>query len=331
MVNGQIRNIQMGLVKEDPAKCIAAMQENLRVTRELHNLSENAGEEEFREIEAGLHQIRAFVQDDALYLQRRVQSGARVLFEGAQCVMLDVNRGSVPFVTSSHTVAGYAYVGGDVSPNFHRYTFGIAKAIMSRVGNGSFASEYGGKASEEYCDKALSLGISRETESKESAELLLGSDNRLDVAKGLRILSGEYGTGTKRPRRIGHFDLVQLKNAVAQNAVDFIFLTKTDLLPNFKFTAQKKIPITVAYKTTAGKELPFSPVTEQVSAEILQVIEEFDTFDGPINNLRDFDSLPAELIKILTRIEQESGARILGVGVGPMRDEIVTDWGIMNN
>ena len=104
------------------------------------------------------------------------------------------------------------------------------------------------------------------------------------MAKGLRILSGEYGTGTKRPRRIGNLDLVQLKNAVVQNNVDFICLTKTDLLPHYKLTAEKMIPITVAYKTTKGEEISYLPTTEQESAELLQVIEQFETFDGPISH-----------------------------------------------
>ena len=325
MVNGQMRNLQLGYLKEDPAGSISIMRKNLEGVKELYGLPKDAGIEELDFIEQGISRIQSFILDDPHYLQRRVEHGARVLFEGAQSVMLDVARGSVPYVTSGHTVAGYAYAGGDLSPNFHRHNFGIAKAIMSRVGNGSFVSEYGGKDSEEYCDTALSKGLNRETESKEDLLQLLASKESLEVGKGLRILSGEYGTGTKRPRRIGNLDLVQLKNAVSQNAVDFLFLTKTDLLPNYRQTLSKKIPLTVAYRTLSGEHVSYLPTAEKQASNIRAVIEEFDCFDGPINNIREFSALPSELKIILKTIEQATGTKVLGIGVGPMRDEVVVD------
>ncbi len=84
--------------------------------------------------------VQRFVTDNLLALLERAEGGARVLFEGAQSVMLDVAHGAQPWVTSSHTLPSYAYVGGDLPCKYHRKTIGAAKAIVSRVGERALAN-----------------------------------------------------------------------------------------------------------------------------------------------------------------------------------------------
>ena len=121
--------------------------------------------------------------------------GKRVLFEGAQAVMLDVDHGTYPYVTSSNTVAGNAAAGAGVGPNRIGYVLGIAKAYTTRVGSGPFPTE-------------LSDDTGR----------LLGERGR------------EFGTVTGRPRRCGWFDAAMVRQAVKVGGVDGLVLTKLDVL-----------------------------------------------------------------------------------------------------
>jgi adenylosuccinate synthase len=121
--------------------------------------------------------------------------GRRVLFEGAQAVMLDVDHGTYPYVTSSNTVAGNAAAGAGVGPSRIGYVLGIAKAYTTRVGSGPFPTE-------------LTDEVGR----------VLGERGR------------EFGTVTGRPRRCGWFDACMVRQAVKVGGVDGLVLTKLDVL-----------------------------------------------------------------------------------------------------
>jgi adenylosuccinate synthase len=123
------------------------------------------------------------------------REGKRVLFEGAQAVMLDVDHGTYPYVTSSNTVAGNAAAGAGIGPNRIGYVLGIAKAYTTRVGSGPFP-----------------------TELFDDTGKLLGERGR------------EFGTVTGRPRRCGWFDAAMVRQAVKVGGVDGLVLTKLDVL-----------------------------------------------------------------------------------------------------
>jgi adenylosuccinate synthase len=123
------------------------------------------------------------------------RDGKRVLFEGAQAVMLDVDHGTYPFVTSSNTVAGNAAAGAGIGPNRIGYVLGIAKAYTTRVGSGPFPTEL--------------------------------SD---DTGRLLGERGHEFGTVTGRPRRCGWFDAAMVRQAVKVGGVDGLVLTKLDVL-----------------------------------------------------------------------------------------------------
>ena len=127
------------------------------------------------------------------------RDGKRILFEGAQGTMLDVDHGTYPFVTSSNTVAGQAAVGSGQGPGAIDYVLGIAKAYTTRVGGGPFPTEL---------------------------------DNEVGQQIGER--GNEFGTVTGRPRRCGWFDAVLVRQAVKINGINGIALTKLDVLDGMK-------------------------------------------------------------------------------------------------
>ncbi|HXQ12352.1 MAG TPA: adenylosuccinate synthase [Caulobacteraceae bacterium] len=139
--------------------------------------------------------VAPYVQPAWRVLNGVVKSGKRVLFEGAQAVMLDVDHGTYPFVTSSNTVAGQAAAGAGVGPAAGGYVLGIVKAYTTRVGEGPFPTE-------------------------------------LTDAVGQRLgeRGDEFGTVTGRPRRCGWFDAALVRQSIAVAGIDGVVLTKLDVL-----------------------------------------------------------------------------------------------------
>lgn len=324
MHGDRLVNIRLGDLLEDSAKYFQAIKENLLVTQKEYDLKVEDPEKAIDALKAAFELIREYIQPDTLFLEKKVEEGARVLFEGAQSVMLDVSKGSVPYVTSSSTVAGAAFVGGDLSPNYHRKTIGIAKAIMSRVGHGPFASEFGGKKSEEYCMATEGDGpkFGKMVEAEYDIEKLLHSEDEFGMGKAIRYLSGEYGTVTTRPRRIGMFDLMQLKYAIKMNGVSELIVNKCDLLNVYSRTAKGKIPLVVGYKLD-GKEIDYVPGSEETYYKVEPMIEYKDGFEEDVSAVRDFEKLPEGMKKVVERVEEICGCKMVGLGVGPERDQFV--------
>jgi adenylosuccinate synthase len=143
--------------------------------------------------------LRGYVIDTALYLQREIDAGRRVLFEGAQGTMLDVDHGTYPYVTSSNTVSGAVCAGAGIAPGSLESVIGICKAYTTRVGNGPFPTEEHGA-----------------------------------IGARLRETGDEFGATTGRPRRCGWFDAVVARQAARLNGLTGIALTKLDVLTGFE-------------------------------------------------------------------------------------------------
>ena len=156
---------------------------------------------------AHAERIRPYVVDVARVLNKGLDEGKVVLFEGAQAHHLDVDFGTYPYVTSSNPIAAGACTGSGVGPTRIDRIVGIAKAYTTRVGEGPFPTEL--------CD---------------------------DDGERLRSEGGEYGVTTKRPRRCGWFDALVVQQAVMINSVTDLFLTKLDVL-----TGWERIPVCVGY------------------------------------------------------------------------------------
>ncbi len=167
------------------------------------------------DVEALKHDLAAIAPKVLTYAQPawRVLNAAfedskRVLFEGAQGVLLDVDHGTYPFVTSSNVVAGQASAGSGVGPGKVSYVLGLVKAYTTRVGGGPFPTEL-----------------------------------KDDIGKKLGEVGHEFGTNTGRPRRCGWFDAVLVRQSVALSGADGIALTKLDVLDGFD-----EIKICTGYK-----------------------------------------------------------------------------------
>ena len=147
--------------------------------------------------------LAPFVGDVSLLVDEALRDGKRVLFEGAQATMLDLDHGTYPFVTSSNPIASGAATGIGIGPTRIDRVLGVSKAYVTRVGEGPFPSEIEGADQER-----------------------------------LRELGGEYGTVTGRERRCGWLDLVALRYAVRVNGITSLALTKLDVLSDVRRAAR---------------------------------------------------------------------------------------------
>jgi adenylosuccinate synthase len=163
---------------------------------------------------AHAERLAPYVADTSLLIDRALREGRRVLFEGAQGTLLDLDHGTYPFVTSSSPIAAGAAVSFGIGPNRIDEVVGVAKAYVTRVGEGPFPSEIEGAAQEH-----------------------------------VRELGGEFGTVTGRERRCGWLDLVALRFAVRVNGITSLALTKLDVLSAFA-----EIPVCVGYRLSDGSE-----------------------------------------------------------------------------
>ncbi|MDG2520197.1 adenylosuccinate synthase [Caulobacter segnis] len=152
--------------------------------------------------------ILAYAKPAWRLLDKAAKEGRRILFEGAQGALLDVDHGTYPFVTSSNTVAGQAAAGSGMGPRGPGYVLGIVKAYTTRVGEGPFAAELND-----------------------------------EVGKHLATVGREVGVNTGRARRCGWFDAVLVRQSVALNGIDGVALTKLDVLDGLK-----TLKICVGYK-----------------------------------------------------------------------------------
>ena len=154
-----------------------------------------------------LGRIEQYIADTFFSLGIAYQAGEKIIFEGAQGALLDIDNGTYPYVTSSNVHPSYAAIGTGLSPHVIRKVLGVAKAFTSRVGTGPFPTEM----------------------------------NEID-STALREHAGEYGSTTGRPRRLGWFDLPLLQRVCFQNGIHEIALTKLDSLKIFD-----KIPVCTGY------------------------------------------------------------------------------------
>ncbi len=172
-------------------------------------------------------------------LDEAKRSGKRILFEGAQGTLLDIDHGTYPFVTSSNTVAGQAAIGSGMGPGAVNYVLGITKAYTTRVGGGPFPTELDDENGQ-----------------------IMGDRGR------------EFGTVTGRRRRCGWFDAVLVRQAVKTNGIDGIALTKLDILDVFK-----EIKVCVAYELDGRRLdiLPASQDAQARAKPVYETIEGWDS------------------------------------------------------
>ncbi len=324
MLGEKLVNIRTGDLLEDLPKFMQIIETNLQDTIKNFNLDVPNTQVVIEEYREACEYILPYIQPDTLFMQKKVEAGAKVLFEGAQSVMLDVTKGSVPYVTSSTTIAPAAYSGGDLSPNFHRKTIGIAKAIMSRVGHGPFASEFGRERSEEYCMQSEGEGprYGRAVEQEYDIESLIKSEDEFEMGKALRVLSVEYGTVSTRPRRIGAFDMVQLNYSIKMNGVTELVINKCDLLKEYTRTKSGKMPLVVSYNLK-DQEIDYVPGSVSTYYKVRPITKDLEMSPEDISEVRSFENLPREMQNFTRTVEEITSCKVVGLGVGPEREQFI--------
>jgi adenylosuccinate synthase len=230
--------------------------------------------------------LSPYIGDGGALVWKTLQKGGRVLAEGGQGTLLDLDHGTYPFVTSSTPTAAGAFVGLGVGVTRDVRVVGITKAFQTRVGAGPFPTEVFG----------------------DEATLLRGTGSKP---------WDEFGTTTGRPRRVGWLDGVLLRYAARINGLSEIFLTKMDVLSGFD-----EIWLCTAYRA-GGKEYEELPMGPADLAPFEPVYETLPGWKEDISAVRDWKQLPLSAQRYIRRIEEICGVPVSEVSVGPEREQVV--------
>ncbi|MCD2255864.1 adenylosuccinate synthase [Agrilactobacillus fermenti] len=224
-------------------------------------------------------QIKSYVTDTSVVLNDAIDKQQNVLFEGAQGVMLDIDQGTYPFVTSSNPAGGVT-IGSGVGASKIDRVVGVAKAYTSRVGDGPFPTE----------------------------QLNAEGDY-------IRDAGHEYGTVTKRPRRIGWFDTVVLRHSKRVAGITDLCLNSIDVL-----TGLKTVKICKAYERN-GEEIYHYPASLKELAQCKPIYEELPGWDEDITGAKTLADLPENARNYVKRIEELVGVPVATFSVGPDREQ----------
>ena len=279
-----------------------AFAEKLKEVMEYHNfmLTQYLGapaldyQTVLNETLAFAEQLRPMVIDVSATLHEIQEKGGRLLFEGAQGTLLDVDHGTYPYVTSSNCVAGAAAAGAGVGPTKLNYILGITKAYCTRVGAGPFPTElYNAEGMNDASGKHMA-----------------------DVGK-------EFGSVTGRARRCGWFDAAALKRSIQINGVTGLSMMKLDVLDGLP-----EVKLCVGYQVD-GKQVDLLPRGADEVARCVPVYETFAGWSESTFGLTKWDELPANAQAYLNRIEQVCGVPIDIVSTGPDRVHTINKSGVL--
>ncbi len=229
------------------------------------------------------HRLEPHIADTARLCWDQLDAGQRVIFEGAQATLLDLDHGTYPFVTSSNPIAGAATVGAGIGPTDISEVWGIAKAYATRVGAGPFPTELEDEVGEQMVEAGH-----------------------------------EYGTTTGRRRRAGWMDLVALRYAVRLNRMSALAITKLDVLRGIG-----PLRVAVRYRSREGAVLDSFPYHQSILHSATPEYEELPGFDEDIGGARSEDELPSAARDYLDFIAEFAGVPIRLVGVGPDREQTI--------
>jgi adenylosuccinate synthase len=241
-----------------------------------------------REYSAYGERLRSFVTDTGALVDSALQKRKRVLFEGAQGAMLDIDHGTYPFVTSSTTVSANAASGSGVSPLGIDEVFGVLKAYTTRVGEGPFPTEL-----------------------------------HDDVGRKIAEKGGEFGTTTGRARRCGWLDLVVTKYSCALSGYTGIAMTKIDVLGGFE-----KLKVCTHYELNGKKitRIPADLRLLDMCEPKYKTLPGWDDMDEAATKRvlsKGFAALPTSMKSYVKFVEKEMKAPVVLLGLGRRRSEIL--------
>ncbi len=222
--------------------------------------------------------IKPFVCDTSELLEEEIEKNSKILFEGAQGVMLCLDHGTYPYVTSSSPTGASVPLNAGIAARNINNVLGICKAYTTRVGEGPFPTELDG-----------------------------------DLAHYIRERGHEYGTVTKRPRRVGWLDCVALNYARRVAGINYLSLMLFDVLSGLE-----KIKICYAYELD-GKVINTVPASLDDYSRCKPLYLEMDGWNEDITHVTSFDELPLNAQKYLRKIEELTKTEIVIFSVGPDR------------
>jgi adenylosuccinate synthase len=229
------------------------------------------------------HRLEQHIAETSLIVHEAIKAGKRVVFEGAQGALLDIDHGTYPFVTSSNPIAGAACVGAGIGPTLIDEVWGIAKAYTTRVGSGPFPSEI---------------------------------DDEL--ADQIRDVGAEFGTTTGRARRIGWLDLVALRYAARINGLTGLCITKLDVLSGIE-----TLRVATRYSSADGAVFDDFPYHQSVLHHSRAEYVDLPGWSEQISDARSLDDLPENCRNYLAYISEFLDVPIVLVGVGPERSQVI--------
>ena len=222
--------------------------------------------------------IKKYVCDTSELLESEIEKGSKVLFEGAQGVMLCIDHGTYPYVTSSSPTAASVPLNAGIAPRYINNVLGICKAYTTRVGEGPFPTEIEG-----------------------------------DLANYIRERGHEYGTVTKRPRRVGYLDAVALKYARRVSGINYLSLMLFDVLSGLE-----ELKICYAYEID-GKVVKTMPATLKELENAKPMYVTLPGFKEDITNVKSFDELPENAKLYIKKVEELTNTKVAMFSVGPDR------------
>lgn len=228
--------------------------------------------------------LEPFIVDGVDFINSAYAAGKKILVEGANAALLDIDFGTYPYVTSSNCTVGGVFTGLGLSFEKVGRVYGVVKAYTTRVGQGPFPTE-----------------LSYET----------------PEGKILVDIGREFGTTTGRRRRVGWLDLMILKYSVTLNGYTHLNLTKLDILDTFD-----EIKIAVGYRHN-GRDLASFPANLEVLSEVEVVYETLPGWKSDITGVRKYEDLPQACRTYIERIEQIVGRHFAWIGVGPAREAMI--------
>ena len=249
---------------------------------EMYGLDKVNEEEIYNEYMGYANELAPFICDTSVLLNKYLEEDKKVLFEGAQGAMLCLDHGTFPYVTSSSPLASSIPLNAGIAPKYINTVVGIAKAYNTRVGAGPFPTEIEG-----------------------------------ELASLIRERGHEYGTVTKRPRRVGYLDLVVLKNAVRLSGVTSWSLMLFDVL-----TGIDELKVCTSYSLD-GKQIDYEPGCLSVFERCKPIYTTLPGWTEDISNCKSFEELPENAKKYIEFIEKETKVSVDMISVGADRNQTI--------
>ncbi|MFN6963305.1 MAG: adenylosuccinate synthase [Pyrinomonadaceae bacterium] len=242
-------------------------------------------DEIYDEVAPLIERLRPYVCETSHFLSESRRANKKILLEGAQATLLDVDHGTYPYVTSSNPTAGGASVGAGIPPHHISGVLGIVRTYATRVGEGPFPTEM--------------------------------LDAEEDTADLIRERGNEYGSVTRRPRRCGWFDAVATRYAAELNGFDSIALTKLDVLD-----ALPEIKVCTGYEID-GQRIDTFPAVSHDLRKIKPVYETLPGWRTDTLGVTNFDELPARAQDYVRFLSERIGVEIGLISTGPERDQTI--------